>query len=335
MPRPLLLMAGAGALALAAALTALSGGRLTSYTGAADAATTEPGRWWTLWALPPVELAAIALVGVAVVAANRAAGLEVRGRRALYLALGLGILVVSVVSPLGGLAQGGVLAAHMMQHTLIGAFAPLPILLALPRAMPGAPEPTGVLRIVRAISRPVPAFALWAGSTVVWLLPDVHHAVLDSSALWVLQQAAFFGFGLLLWMPVLERGWESPRWFSTAAKCGYMVGVWFTGLAIANVYWFSGTAFYESHAVAARAWDLNPLQDQANAGTVMMVTHCFLALGAIGVLFFRQAREDGLAQRLRDAGLDAERVNLALRRGDLEDLARTAGIPVRTRAGID
>jgi putative membrane protein len=328
-------MAGGAAVALAIALTALTGGRLTSYTGAAEAATTDPADWWTLWALPPVELAAIALLGVAVAAAVRAAGLPLAGRRAAYLATGLGILVVSVCSPLAGLAQGGVLAAHMMQHTLIGAFAPLPVLLALPRAMPGAPAPGGVLGLLRAASRPVPAFALWAGSTVVWLVPDIHHAVLESATLWVLQQVAFFAFGLLLWMPVLERGWESPRWFGTGAKCGYMVGVWFTGLGIANLYWFSGTAFYESHAVAARAWDLNPLQDQANAGTVMMVTHCFLALGAICVLFFRNAREDGLAQRLRDSGLDADEVDLALRRGELDDMARAAGIPVHTRAGID
>lgn len=333
--RPLAFLTGACALALLLALTALTGGRLTSYTGAEEAATTEPGDWWSLWSLPPLEVTAILLLAVAVVAACRGAGVPITGRRRGYLALGLGLLLLSVTSPLGGLAQGGVLAAHMMQHTIIGAFAALPILLVLPRALPGDPPPTGFLRVLAPFGHPLVAFGLWVGSTLVFLLPDIHHEVLTHESLWVLQQLAFFVFGMLLWMPVLERGRPSPAWFGTGAKCGYMLCVWFTGLGIANLFWFSGTAFYESHAVAARAWDLNPLQDQANAGTVMMVTHCFLALGAISVLFFRQAREDGLAQRLRDAGLDPERVNVALRRGELDDLARAAGVSLQTRAGID
>ena len=86
-----------------------------------------------------------------------------------------------------------------------------------------------------------------------------------------------------------------------------MVGVWSVGLTLANVYWFAGSPFYPSHTAAATAWGISPLRDQANAATVMMATHCLLAFGAITVLFFRQAREDGLEQRLIEAGFDAER----------------------------
>jgi cytochrome c oxidase assembly factor CtaG len=132
---------------------------------------------------------------------------------------------------------------------------------------------------------------------LTWLLPAVHHQVLSHVTLWILQQVAFFAFGALLWAPILERVRAVPRWFRTAAKCGYMYGVFAVGLILANILWFSGTAFYDSHAAAARAWDLSPLQDQASAGTMMMATHCLLAFGAIAVLFFRRAaahdREQG------------------------------------------
>ena len=114
-----------------------------------------------------------------------------------------------------------------------------------------------------------------------------------------------------------------------------MVGVWSVGLTLANVYWFSGSPFYPSHTAAAAAWGISPLQDQANAATVMMATHCLLAFGAITVLFFRQAREDGLEQRLIEAGFDAERVHWAVHYGDAAALADEAGIPLRTRGGID
>lgn len=335
MRRPLILLAVACAVAFGIALTALSGGRLTSYTGAAEAAATEPSRWWTLWAVPPLEVAAVALVALTVVGAVHRRGRRMTPARVAYLSTGVAILLVAVCSPLAGLAQGGVLAAHMLQHTLIGAFAPLPLLLAVPRAEPDAPRPGGVLGVVWHLAHPVAAFTLWAVSTVLFLLPDIHHAVLVHQSLWVLQQVVFLAVGLLLWMPVLDRWRQSPAWFGTGIKSLYMTGVFFVGLLIANVYWFSGTAFYASHAVAADVWGLDPLQDQANAGTVMMVTHCLLALGATSVLFFRQAREDGIAQRLRESGVDPARVRSALDRGELDELAQASGVTLRSRPGID
>ena len=169
---------------------------------------------------------------------------------------------------------------------------------------------------------------------MIWLLAPVHHAVLENQALWILQQVSFLAFGLLLWAPVVE-SLPAPRWFGTGVKSAYMTGVWFVGLMTANVYWFSGTAFYSSHAAAAEAWGVEPLEDQANAGTVMMVIHCLLALGATTYLFFRQAREGELSQRMIEAGIDPDRVAEATRAGTGEALARMHGVPVRTRAGID
>ena len=222
----------------------------------------------------------------------------------------------------------------MLQHTLIGAVAPLLLLLGMPRAFLEPLLSPGWRRRLRRVQHPVVAFPLWAVGTIVWLLPAVHHQVLEHPPLWILQQASFLGLGLILWAPVLE-SLPAPDWFSTAWKCGYMVGVWVVGLSIANVYWFSGTPFYDSHAAAAAAWNVEPLEDQANAGTVMMVVHCLLAFGAIAVLFFRQAREGELRQRLIEAGIDPARVERATRQGTAAALARAHGVPVRTRAGID
>ena len=53
------------------------------------------------------------------------------------------------------------------------------------------------------------------------------------------------------------------------------------------------------------------------------------------VLFFRQAREGELRQRLIEAGIDPDRVERATRAGTAAALARAHGVPVRTRAGID
>lgn len=326
--RPLTLMAVAGALALAVALTAVAGGGgHLGHTSPSAAAETDIG---ALWALPPVEIAGILLLGL--LYSTRAGGLPTRRRVSFYS--GLGVLLVAVCSPLAGVAQQGLLSAHMLQHTLIGAVAPLLLLLGLTREMVTSSLRPGTVRVLQRLQHPVIAFTLWTLSTVVWLLPSVHHLVLESPPMWILQQLSFLAFGALLWAPVVEV-LPAPAWFGTGWKGGYMSGVWTVGLTIANVYWFSGTAFYDSHAAATRAWGLEPLEDQANAGTVMMVLHCLLAFGAITVLFFRQAREGELSQRLIEAGLDPARVEEAIRAGTGEALARVHGVPVRTRAGID
>lgn len=333
MSHPLRWIAAAATMALAVALTALAagGGSHLGHSAPSAQATTDLAE---LWAVPPIETAAILIAAVLYWGRLRAAPGVVTGWRQASFYAGIAVLLLAVCSPLGGAAQQGLLTAHMLQHTLIGAVAPLLLLLGLPRALVEPLLSPAWIRRLQRVQNPVVAFPLWAVGTVVWLLPAVHHAVLESSALWIAQQASFLVLGLILWAPVLE-SIPAPDWFSTGWKCGYMVATWFFGLSIANVYWFSGTAFYDSHAAAAGAWGVEALEDQANAGTVMMLVHCLLAFGAIAILFFRQAREGELRQRLIEAGIDPARVETATRQGTAAALARAHGVPVRTRAGID
>ncbi|MGD9696567.1 MAG: cytochrome c oxidase assembly protein [Thermoleophilia bacterium] len=330
---PLRLLVAASYLALVVALSAVGGAGAyrIGHSGPSPTASRDPS---DLWAIPPFETAAILLAAVLYgIAMHRARG-EVAAWRRVCFAAGLLVLAAALCSPLGGIAQQGLLVAHMLQHTLVGAVAPLLLLLGLPR---GYVEPRiGPLlrRVATVLENPVLAFPLWAVGTSAWLIPGVHHEVLDNGPLWVLQQASFLFLGLVLWAPILEPV-PAPRWFGTGWKGGYMTGVFMVGLITANIFWFSGTAFYPSHAGAAEAWGVQPLEDQANAGTVMMVVHCLLALGASAVLFFRQAREGDLSQRLIEAGLDRETVELATRAGTATALAEAHGIRSRSRPGID
>ena len=323
---------GAGFLALAIALSALASGGAARHLGHSAPSAQTTTDLSELWAVPPVEVAAILIAAAFYWGLTRRVGGVSPLRQASFYS-GLALILVAVCSPLGGIAQQGLLTAHMLQHTLIGAVAPLLLLLGMPASLLER-LPERWRRRLQRIQHPLVAFPLWALTTIVWLLPAVHGAVLENGALWIVQQGSFLAFGLLLWAPVIE-SLPAPDWFGTGWKAVYMNGVWFLGLAIANVYWFSGTAFYDSHAAAATAWGVEPLEDQANSGTVMMVLHCLLAFSAITILFFRQAREGDLRQRLIEAGLDRASVESATRRGTAEALARLHGIPVRTRPGID
>jgi len=308
-------------LAASVAVTALTGDQ-SVHTGAIGSIPTTP-HWWALWSVPPVESVGIALLAIWVLPRSQPGWHRISGM------CGIGVLVAAVCSPIAGLAHDGLLEFHMLQHTLIGGFGALLVLAALPRATTPV---TGPLRLV---SHPAVGFPLGVISTAVWLSPALHDQLLSSNALWIAQQLSFFVFGILVWCPVLERFAPAPDWFGTGFKCGYMVGVWFTGLFIANIFWFSGTPLYPGHAALDRAWGFGALQDQANAGTVMMVTHCILSFGMIAILFFANAREQGLEQRLIEAGLDPDEVRHAVRAGDAGAMAARAGISTTTRAGID
>jgi cytochrome c oxidase assembly factor CtaG len=308
-------------LALSVAVTAVTGDQ-SVHTGAIGSLPTAP-HWWTLWAVPPVETCGIALVSLYVLP-RAAAGWH----RSAGIA-GIVVLLIAVCSPVAGLAHDGLLEYHMLQHTLIGGFGAMLVLAALPRA-------TGpVTAIWRLVSNPLVGFPLWVASTAFWLWPALHDQLLSSDALWITQQVSFFVFGILVWCPVLERFAPAPSWFGTGWKCGYMTAVWFYGLLVANVFWFTGTPLYPGHAALDAAWGVGALPDQANAGTVMMVTHCILAFGTIGVLFFASAREQDLQQRLIEAGLDPDEVRTAVRAGQGNALAMRVGITTVSRPGID
>ncbi|MEQ8833478.1 MAG: cytochrome c oxidase assembly protein [Miltoncostaeaceae bacterium] len=324
----------AGTIALALALTAVAGvGGVfpTGHSGWTGAPTTD---LMALWSVPPVEVSAFLMLGAVYLAWARAPETGVTARHRAFFLAGIVTLIAAVVTPIGGMSQQGVLAAHMIQHTVIGGFAPLMLLLGIPPATAQRLLPARAIARIQRIQHPFMAFGLWTLSTVVWLIPAVHHEVLVTPALWVVQQFTFLALGTLMWMPVVERV-PAPDWFGTGWKGSYMTGVWTVGLVIANVYWFSGTAFYGSHAAAAQAWGISALQDQANAGTVMMLSHCLLAFGAITLLFFRQAQEGELRQKLVEAGIARDTVEQAIRRGGARELASAHGVAWKTRAGID
>ncbi len=73
---------------------------------------------------------ALVLSGVALIAYVWAVGLN---RRILYLLAGLGVFVLTLVSPFSALANGYLFSAHMVQHILLVLIVPALLLLSLPR----------------------------------------------------------------------------------------------------------------------------------------------------------------------------------------------------------
>lgn len=253
------------------------------------------------WSFDPLQLAPIALA--AFLYSNRARTLAQRGRsvrpaRAASFAGGLLVLVLALVSPLDTIGESRLFSVHMAQHLLIGDVAPLLIVLGLsgPLLRPILAIP-GVWR-ARGLTHPLVALPLWAADLWLWHLPVLYDAALDDDLIHATEHAAFFTGGLLLWATLLGL---LPSRFGPGSRLVGLGFVWVTGGALANVFLWSGHAWYSPYVRAPRTWGLSPLADQRAGGGVMLFEMMFVGAIAFVILGLdwladaerRQVRRDG------------------------------------------
>ncbi|MDX6683167.1 MAG: putative rane protein [Solirubrobacteraceae bacterium] len=239
---------------------------------------------------------------------------------------GMAILVVALISPLGALADD-LFYAHMAEHLLIADVGALLLVLGLtgPLLAPLLRAPG--LGWMRALAHPVPAFGLWAGDLLFWHLVGPHEAAVRHDAVHAIQHMLFVGLGINMWMALLGP-LPKPSWFGNAAKLGYIVAVRLTTTVLANVFVWTGHAFFGVYAPGERAHGISPASDQVVAGSIMMVEGSILTLCLFCWLFLRSAREGQERQELLElaaaggVALDARRAARAVAAGRGGELRR-------------
>jgi putative membrane protein len=275
------------------------------------------------WSLDPLQLASLAVAAAAY--ATRARTLARRGHpvprvRVASFATGIGLAALVLVSPVAALGEERLFSAHMLQHVVLGDLAALAIVAGLtgPLLRPLlALRPIGALR---RLAHPFVALPLWTANLLVWHLPVLYEAALRHDAVHALEHACFFGFGALMWAPVVEV-LPGPMWFGTGAKVGYIVVVRLIETALGNVFLWAGSVFYDAYAAAERTWGISPLADQGIAGGVMMIEGSLVTLAALAWLFLRMWSEGERRQELLEQGLDPRLVHRAVRYGRADDLS--------------
>jgi putative membrane protein len=269
----------------------------------------------TSWSVDPLQLAPIALVGVAY--ALRARTLARRDQsvpawRIWLFALGIALLLVAVASPVAEAGEEELFSFHMLQHLLIGDLAPLCLLAGLtgPLLRPVLALP-GVYRL-RVFANPFVALPIWALNLALWHVPAVYEAAVEHSSVHALEHVAFFTAGVVLWLPVLET-LPAPEWFGTGSKLAYIVVVRLVATVIGNVFVWGGSPFYDVYETGDDYLGLSPQGDQSLAGSLMMLEGSVVTIVAIAWLFLRMAQEGEVRQTLIERGLDPRVVRRAVR----------------------
>ena len=248
-------------------------------------------------------LAPLALIAVGAGYVRRLATLRRRGRpvpvwRQACFAGGLLLLLLADMPPLAPLAEE-LVVAHMAQHLVLADLAALLVTLGLTGPVLQPVLSLRGLRWLRVFGNPLVALPAWALNLYIWHLASLYEGVLTSPALHLLQHAAFFGFGLAMWMPLFGP-LPRPAWFGNAAMAIYVVVVRLAGAVLANVLAWSGSPLYDAYAPGEAEHGVSPLADQGAAGMVMMIESGAITLGVLAWIFFRWAREDTERQRLLD-----------------------------------
>ena len=248
-----------------------------------------------------------------------------RWRQCCY-AGGILVLIGALSTPLGVLSEK-LLVAHMVEHLLIGDIAALLIVLGLTGPMIAPLLRIGLFNRLRVLSHPLVALPVWALDLYAWHIPVLYQAALRNQYVHALEHACFLIAGIAMWM-ALFGPLPKPAWFGNLGRLGYIISVRLVEAILGNVLLWSHTIFYPYYRVFEAHYGISPLQDQIDAGAVMMIEGSIVTLLLFGWLFARAASQSEQRQRLiefaRDHNLELDdaRAARAVAAGRGEELQR-------------
>jgi cytochrome c oxidase assembly factor CtaG len=263
---------------------------------------------------------AIPAAGLAVVAWAYATGSRRLARRARpaagrHVAFGLGmtVLTAALVWPLGARAHRS-LTAHMVQHVLLVAVAPLPLVWARPwepllRAVPQrvrrwharARRSRSVRGLRSVLAAPLPVGTAYAVVLWGWHLPVLYEAALARDAVHAAEHVTLLVVGVLFWRIVVaspaERGPGGPLLMLLATSLH--------SAALGALLAFAPRLWYPAQWAGPGRWSLTALEDQQLAGAIMWIPMGALYLAAVIAMVGRL-----LADRPLDAGRSPEELTI-------------------------
>jgi putative membrane protein len=254
-----------------------------------------PDAIWRAWSLAPATVLPM-LLAIALFARGTwvSRGTDPAAHhRAWLLAAGIAILAVALISPLCRLAS--TLAwAHMIQHVLLVAVAPLLLTLSRPGKVLLAGLPAAVRDRLAFMPQGQPsqshafllvAFLLYGVNIWFWHIPALYEGALLNTGLHLLMVTSLLAVSLMFWHAVLE------TYRATGASAGLSAMLLFftfmhTG-ALGIFLTVSSQVWYPVVGMRSAVWGMLPLDDQRLAGLIMWVPMGGIYVVAALALFAR------------------------------------------------
>lgn len=241
------------------------------------------------WASP------VWLVAAALLAAYLSVVRGASRARLVALAIGLVLLVLAFVSPVGVLADGYLFSAHMVQHLALLLIVPLCLLLALPKEQVAAwfDDPR-LDRLGRWMSVAVVSWICGVGAMWFWHVPTFCSASTENHFLGAVRDLSFLLAGTAFWWPIyapVDRYRLEPLTgivylFSACLGCT-LLGIYITFTTISVCPAFAHPV--DRLGIMNVLYDagMTPTMDQRIGGLFMWVPPCSLYVSAIISLLCR------------------------------------------------
>ena len=197
--------------------------------------------------------------------------------------LGLGVVWLSIASPLDGFADV-LLSAHMIEHLLLMSFAP-PLLLL---GYPVVPLLRGLPRVVRVsllgpllriqalrnfghfLVKPVIAWLIMNLVFLGWHVPAAYDFALDHELWHKFEHACFLGASLIFWFPVILP-WPSRQRYAGWFMLLYLVSADIVNTILSAFLAFCDRPLYSYYLRELNPFHIDPLSDQRGGAVVMWV----------------------------------------------------------------
>lgn len=248
---------------------------------------------WTGGSIHPEVILASGLLAAAWAGAWYARGGRPGPGQAVRFLAGLLALLLALNGPLHDLSDWYLFSAHMVQHLVLTLVVPPLLLTGVPGWMldaalrPAMARPAGAA-LVRTLTRPLPAFVVYATALVAWHLPGPYNTALEIHGWHVVEHLVLLAAATLGWWPIVSPSRLAPA-LPYAAQLLYLFVFGMPMTVVAAMITGAERVLYPFYATAPRLFDLTPLADQRLGGVIMWVPSGLIPVAAFTVVFFRWA----------------------------------------------
>jgi putative membrane protein len=189
--------------------------------------------------------------------------------------LGVGLVFFAFATQLEPLANHTFLWAHLLQNVVLAEWAPVLLVLAIPRRL-------AERAAAFPLFRPLVALPLWLAAYYAWHLPWVYDAALHNPhSLLHVEHLTYLAVGVCVWWPVVHGR------ASAGAKAAYLFAAFVLASPLGLLLALIPRAIYPFYVHAPRTWGPGPLGDQQIAGVTMAAEEALVFFAAFAGYLLR------------------------------------------------
>ena len=200
---------------------------------------------------------------------------------------GLLVIFLSLNGPVHDLSDYYLFSAHMVQHLLLTLIMPPLLLLGTPGWMlEPLLRPRPIAALARAVTRPIPAYALFNVTVAAWHVPSLYNTAVVIHEVHIVQHLMFMATATIMWWPLLSPLPKLPRlpYPGQMLYC-FLMAVPMTIVAVYIA--MADNLLYPAYASAPRLWGISPMLDQHIGGLIMWIPGGLFFYGVMTVVFFK------------------------------------------------